>query len=132
MRAIDTNVLVRLLTRDDPVQAAAADAFVKGGAWVSKCVLVETAWVLSAVYERDDLAIVRTVEMLLDHEAIVLEDAELVMRALAEARRRPAVEFPDCLMLESARQAGHLPFGTFDRSLARHPGAELLAARSAG
>ncbi len=39
MRAVDTNVLVRLLTRDDPKQLAAAEAFVKPGAWVSRLVL---------------------------------------------------------------------------------------------
>jgi len=40
MRAVDTNVLVRILTRDDPEQTAAADAFVQSGAWVSVLALV--------------------------------------------------------------------------------------------
>ena len=47
MRAIDTNVLVRLLTRDDDRQAAAADGFTSKGAWVSHIVLVESTWVLA-------------------------------------------------------------------------------------
>ena len=46
MRAVDTNVLVRLLARDDAKQATAAEAFVNPGAWVSHLVLVETVWVL--------------------------------------------------------------------------------------
>jgi predicted nucleic-acid-binding protein len=50
MRAVDTNVLVRLITRDDAHQVAAADAFVHKGAWVSHLVLAETAWVLLAVH----------------------------------------------------------------------------------
>jgi len=44
MRAIDTNVLVRLAARDDAKQVAAAEAFVARGAWVSHLVLVEAVW----------------------------------------------------------------------------------------
>ncbi len=43
MRAVDTNVLVRLLARDDPKQVAAAEAFVSPGAWISHLALVETS-----------------------------------------------------------------------------------------
>ena len=46
MRAVDTNVLVRLVTRDDPKQVRAAEAFVANGAWVPHLVLVEAMWVL--------------------------------------------------------------------------------------
>ena len=46
MRAVDTNVLVRLITGDDEKQAVVADSFVNRGAWVSHVVLAETAWVL--------------------------------------------------------------------------------------
>jgi predicted nucleic-acid-binding protein len=49
MHAIDTNVLVRLVTRDDPCQTSAADAFVEKGAWVSILALAEASWVLTAV-----------------------------------------------------------------------------------
>ena len=49
MRAIDTNVLVRLITRDDARQAASADIFVKKGGWVSVLALAEATWVLAAV-----------------------------------------------------------------------------------
>ena len=51
MRAVDTNLLVRLVTRDDVRQTAAAEAFVASGAWVSHVVLVEAMWVLAAVYD---------------------------------------------------------------------------------
>lgn len=50
MRAVDTNVLVRLVVRDDDEQAAAAEEFVAAGAWVSHLVLAETLWVLTSVY----------------------------------------------------------------------------------
>ena len=49
MRAVDTNVLARLIVRDDDEQAAAADEFVAAGAWVSHLVLAETLWVLTSV-----------------------------------------------------------------------------------
>ena len=50
MRAIDTNVLVRLITRDDARQAKSAEAFVEKGAWVSVLALAEATWVLASVY----------------------------------------------------------------------------------
>ena len=65
MRAVDTNVLVRLLTRDDATQLAAAEAFVKNGAWVSHLALAEAIWVLTAVYELNATALATAIEMLL-------------------------------------------------------------------
>lgn len=70
MRAVDTNILVRLLTRDDPKQVAAAEAFVEQGAWVSLPVLTETSWVLSAAYGRSPSEIAAAIERLLDHEVL--------------------------------------------------------------
>ena len=67
MRAVDTNVLVRLITRDDGKQASAAEAFVAKGAWVSHLVLAETTWVLSAAYALPAEKIAIAVEMLLNH-----------------------------------------------------------------
>jgi predicted nucleic-acid-binding protein len=126
MRAVDTNVLVRLLTRDDAKQAAAADAFVESGAWVSTLALAEATWVLGAVYECDAAQITRAVEMLLHHQCLMLQEPEAVAAALELFRRRPALGFSDCLLVELARKAGHLPLGTFDRSLGKVDGAEKL------
>jgi len=126
MRAIDTNVLVRLVTRDDARQVAAAEAFVANGAWVSHLALAEATWVFASVYDLGASAIATAVEMLLSHRNLVLEEPEVVSSALLHFRRRPALSFSDCLMLEAARKAGHLPFGTFDRGLGRLPGAERL------
>ncbi|MBI2896737.1 MAG: type II toxin-antitoxin system VapC family toxin [Deltaproteobacteria bacterium] len=126
MRAIDTNVLVRLLARDDAAQVAAAEDFVRGGAWVSHLVLMEAVWVLESVYEVEPPQIVAAIEMLLDHDTLVLQDAEVVASSLAIHRRRPKVGFSDCLILEVARKAGHIPLGTFDRNLAKVAGAAKL------
>jgi len=68
MRAVDTNVLVRLVTRDDAKQVATAEAFVARGAWVPHLVLAEAAWVLTSVYNRRPEEIATAIEMLLNHE----------------------------------------------------------------
>jgi predicted nucleic-acid-binding protein len=126
MRAVDTNLLVRLIVRDDPKQVEAAEAFVAQGAWVSQRVLAETIWVLDAVHERTAVQLAAAIEMLLNHEHLSIQDADVVERALDAFRARPALGFSDCLVLEIARKAGHLPLGTFDRGLARLEGAQRL------
>jgi predicted nucleic-acid-binding protein len=126
MRAVDTNVLVRMLARDDPRQARLADEFVASGAWASLLALAETVWVLTTVYDRDAAEIGASVEQLLNHKDLVLQDREVVAAALGIFRSRPALGFTDCLLLEVARKAGHLPLGTFDRNLGRIDGAEKL------
>lgn len=126
MRSVDTNVLVRLVTRDDARQVAAAEAFVSRGAWVPHLVLAEASSVLASVYGRRPADIATAIEMLLNHQDLTLQDAEAVAAAIAHFRRRPALGFSDCLVLEVARKAGHLPLGTFDRNLARLDGVERL------
>ncbi|HEV2701399.1 MAG TPA: type II toxin-antitoxin system VapC family toxin [Steroidobacteraceae bacterium] len=126
MRAVDTNVVVRLIVRDDSEQVRAAEEFAGGGAWISHLVLVETAWVLDAVYGRSPVQISTAVEMLLNHKDLTLQDAEVVVGALEHFRNRPILGFSDCLVLELARKAGHLPLGTFDRDLAKLDGAVRL------
>ena len=126
MRAVDTNLLVRLIVRDDAAQVAAAEVFVATGAWASHLVLAETLWVLDAVHERTSAQLAAAVEMLLNHEHLAIQDADVVARALANFRARPALGFSDCLVLEIARKAGHLPLGTFDRGLSRLEGTQRL------
>jgi predicted nucleic-acid-binding protein len=129
MRAVDTNALVRLIARDDARQTALAEAFVAQGAWVSHLVLAEALWVLDSVYLLDAGALAVAVELLLGHRDLRLQEPEVVSRALAAFRARPAVGFSDCLVLEIARKAGHLPLGTLDRDLARLEGAALVRGR---
>ncbi len=126
MLAVDTNVLVRLLARDDPKQAAAADLAVAPGAWVSQLVLAETLWVLDAVFERTPKQLIAALDLLLAHETLVLQEADVVAAALDHFRAKPALGFSDCLVLEIARKAGHLPLATFDKALARLAGAQRL------
>ena len=126
MRAVDTNLLVRLLARDDAAQVDAAEKFVEQGAWVSHLVLAETLWVLDAVYERTPAQLAKAIDLLLNHKNLTLQDADVVASALARFRARPFVGFSDCMVLEIARKAGHLPLGTFDKNLAKLDGAHAL------
>lgn len=126
MHAVDTNVLVRLVTRDDEQQVKAAESFVGKGAWVSHLVLVEATWALTAVYELGHVEIATAVAMLLHHKNLTIQDSDTVAAALEYYRRRPALGFSDCLILEVARKAGHLPLGTFDRNLSKIDGAEKI------
>ena len=126
MRAIDTNVLVRLIARDDSRQAASAEAFIEQGAWVSVLALAETTWVLNTVYGLSSKELAKAIEMLLNHRDLALQYPETVAAALEIFRAKPTLGFSDCLMLELARKAGHLPLGTFDRNLARIDGARIL------
>ena len=126
MRAVDTNVLVRLITRDDQRQVAAAEAFIARGAWVSHIVLVEAVWVLESVYDLDARAQAKAVDMLLNHRELTVQDADVVSAALERFRSKTVVGFSDCLALEVARKAGHVPLGTFDRDLSKLNGAARL------
>jgi len=126
MLAVDTNVLVRLVARDDADQVGAAEQFVSKGAWISHVVLAETLWVLDSVYDLSREQIATAVEMLLNHRELTLQDSEVVASALDHYRSRPAVDFSDCLVLEIARKAGHLPVATFDRNFARLDGVQRL------
>lgn len=126
MRAVDTNVLVRIMTRDDPRQAAAADAFVAGGAWVSVLALAEASWVLTSVYDLSPQQLAKSMRMLLDHEQLTLQDPDMIESALETFSAKPSIGFSDALHLELARRAGHLPLGTFDRDLGRLDGTEKL------
>ena len=127
MRAIDTNVLIRLLVRDDEKQALAAEKFIAKGAWVSLLALAESMWVLSSIYECTPKQIADLVAMLLEHDRLVLQDAEAVALALREFVDNPRLGFSDCLMLGLAHKANHLPLGTMDKQLAKRPGAMLVS-----
>jgi predicted nucleic-acid-binding protein len=124
--AVDTNVLVRLIARDEPTQVRVAEEFVSRGAWISHLVLAETVWVLDSVYglSRDKLTV--AVEMLLNHRELTLQDSEVVSEALENYRKRTAVDFSDCLVLGIAKKAGHMPIGTFDRDFAKMEGIQRL------
>ncbi len=83
-------------------------------------------WVLRAVYDRRPEEIASAIDMLLNHEHLTLQDSEAVAAAVSTFRRRPALGFSDCLVLEVARKTGHLPLGTFDRDFGKLADVERL------
>jgi len=126
MRAVDTNLLVRLIVRDDPAQVEKAEAFIASGAWVSQLVLVEMVWVLESVYGLNRAQISTVVGMLVEHDRLTLEGEDAVRGALAAFERSRSTGYSDCLIVETARKAGHLPVGTFDKAMSRIDGAQGL------
>jgi predicted nucleic-acid-binding protein len=64
--------------------------------------------------------------MLLNHKTLTVQDSDVALAALAHFHKRPAVGFSDCLLLEIARKAGHLPLGTFDRNFSTLPDVERI------
>jgi len=89
-------------------------------------VLVETLWVLEAIYARTAAQLIAALDLLLAHESLVLQDADTVSAALAHFRTKPALGFSDCLVLEIARKAGHVPLGTFDKALTKLAGTHKI------
>jgi len=115
--AIDTNVLVRLLVSDDVVQnASARKLFEKEEIWIGKTVLLETVWVLRAVYGFKDPVIVRAIEGALGLPQVRVEDTRGVEQALAAAA--DGIDLADALHVAST-PADARAFITIDRKLAR-------------
>jgi predicted nucleic-acid-binding protein len=73
MSAVDTNVLVRLLTRDDARQVASTEFFYRERGLGLGLALTEATWVLVSVYELSSEALVKAIEMLLSHRDLVLQ-----------------------------------------------------------
>lgn len=116
MIAVDTNVLVRLLTGDDRKQEAAARSlFAAGPIWIAKTVLLETGWVLRSLYGFDEDAIRDALTKLLGLKNVYAEDEASVAAALALSAH--GIELADAIHL-SSRPPGST-FVSFDRSFVR-------------
>jgi predicted nucleic-acid-binding protein len=119
MRAIDTNLLVRWITRDDPGQAARADAVLTTECFVPLTVLVETVWVLNGRgYALDRSVIADLLDRVVATDSISLDHEPAVRWAIG--RYRDGADFADMIHLVAASQVAR--FVTFDRRLARHAG----------
>ena len=116
MLAADTNVLIRFLVNDDASQSARAKAFLSSETvWVSKTVLLETAWVLLSVYRVPALEVNDNLKRMAALPNIHVEDAVQVARAFEWTAS--GIEFADALHLASLANADSLV--TFDRQLVR-------------
>ena len=131
MIAIDTNVVVRYLVRDDVPQAEAARALFASlspdsPGYICREVAVELVWVLSRSYAAPREQIASVLLGLLSTESIVIEGAEDV--ADSAIRYADGVsDFADLMILAAARRQAATPLYTFDRRASRAEGVELLA-----
>ncbi len=116
MNAVDTNVVVRLLAGDDPVQTAAARKLMASGpVWIAKTVLLESAWVLGKLYGFEESSICDAFRKLLGLKNVQAEDEAAVAAALALTAQ--GLQFADALHLASAPTGA--TFVSFDRALVR-------------
>jgi predicted nucleic-acid-binding protein len=114
--AVDTNVVVRLLTGDEPAQAARARAlFEREAVLLAKTVILESEWVLRRLYRFRSDRIADAFVALIALPNLVCEDARVVADAVQWMR--DGMDFADALHLGSARPAGR--FATFDTRLAK-------------
>jgi predicted nucleic-acid-binding protein len=129
--ALDTNILIRLMVRDDPRQTALAERLVEGAAergetcLVTDPVLCEIEWVLESSYGAARLEIVAAMQELLAQEIFTFEDREAFRRAV-DLCQQSKVEFSDLLIGAKGQARGARTTYTFDRVLSRHEGFSLL------
>ncbi len=116
MLAIDTNLIVRYLTGDQPQQSRKAKALIDSElVFVCKTVLLETAWVLRSVFGFTPTEIAKALTDLAGLPSVTLEDAAIVATALNWMAG--GMDFADALHLANAQ--GSDAFVTFDRGLAK-------------
>jgi predicted nucleic-acid-binding protein len=119
MIAVDTNVLVRLLTEDDPDQAKrAAKLFGENEIFIPKTVMLETEWVLRHAYGIDKKGILGAFQRLMGLSNVKIEDHQTISVAVSWYNKE--FDFADALHLASSRDAEE--FATFDKSLLRKAG----------
>lgn len=126
MTALDTNVLVRVVTADDPDQLPAALEVMRSGPlFVPKTVLLETEWVLRYCYKLTREAALGSLRKIVGYRGLAVEDRGAVLHALTWSAQ--GMDFADALHLASSASAAR--FATFDRTLAE--GAEAAGAAPA-
>lgn len=130
MIGLDTNVLVRYFTQDDPAQTPQANALLRSftedePGYVSQVALAELTWVLVRQYGRCRKDIRAIVSELLEAETIIVEAPAVVRQAL-DLFESNAIDFGDCMIVRACRHGGCDCTLTFDKLAARAPGFKLL------
>mgnify|MGYP001206555968 CR=1 FL=1 len=131
MIALDTNVLVRLVLRDDEAQAQRARKLVEthshsdASLFVSDVVLAEFAWVLRSRYALPGKAIARTLRAMLDNATLAWQSRSAVVEAL-RLFEQGSVDFPDCLVVALAQIHNCDAVATFDQGMRTLPKVRLL------
>lgn len=131
MIALDTNVLVRLVLRDDAAQAERtrdlfeAHAERDGSLFISDVVLAEFAWVLRSRYALPAEDIARALRSMLDNATLTWQSRGAVLEAL-RLFQQGGVDFPDCLVVALAQAHGCEAIASFDQGMRALPDVRLL------
>ena len=131
MAALDTNILVRYLIRDDAAQLAAAQRLIRRYVrdqqtlFVPITVTLELEWVLRSNFGYAKQVAVRALSDLFSAAELLFE-SERALEVALELYRNSAADFADCLHIALAAQSGETPVWTFDKDAAKVRGAQLL------
>lgn len=131
MAALDTDVLVRYLVRDDAAQLAAARRVIRSCIdtgevlFVPVSVSLELEWVLRSGFGIGKDDVIRTLSQLLSSAELSFESEGALELALL-LYRKGAADYSDCVHVALAAQAGEQPLWTFDKAASRVDGARLL------
>jgi predicted nucleic-acid-binding protein len=135
MIGIDTNIIVRYLTQDDPVQSRIVNRMLEAAArsgkrfWVSQITLCEMVWVLEGnPYKTPKKEIINVIASLLDLKQLKIEGEDTVFEALAVYKKHPKADFADSLISRGNRNQGCLYTLTFDKQAAKTENFKLLRA----
>jgi len=131
MIGLDTNVLIRYLTQDDPLESAKATETLerrltsKNPGFVSIVAMAEIVWVLDRAYGLPALEIAAIVERLLQVEVLQIENEQQVFTAMLALKQSRGL-FADALIAELGARAGCVHTLTFDHKARRLPGFKLV------
>ncbi|MEO7762465.1 MAG: type II toxin-antitoxin system VapC family toxin [Casimicrobiaceae bacterium] len=131
MIGLDTNVIVRYLTQDDPKQSALANRLIEetlspeAPGFISVIALIELVWVLESGYQSDRAQVASVLQTLLRAKTLVLEHADVVWQAVRIFSSGKA-EFADCIIERMGNANGCDHTLTFDRIAAKSAGMRLL------
>lgn len=130
MIGLDTNILVRYLTLDDPVQSATATEIIErrlslaNPGFISVVTMAETVWVLDRAYGFTDSQIAAAIERVLQIEVLVIENERAVFTAMVALKSAKGT-FADALIAELGARAGCSHTLTFDKKALRLPAFQL-------
>ena len=130
MIGLDTNVLVRYVTQDDPIQSAKASELIESltiasPGFISLVSVVELVWVLQSCYQSAKSDVVTVLETLLRTRELTVEHAEVIWQALRRFVANKA-DFADCLIERCAHAAGCEYTATFDLNAAKAAGMKRI------
>lgn len=131
MIAADTNLLVRHLTHDDPIQAAAVNRLLDQAertqepVFLSHLVVCEAVWALRMVYGFDKAKVLLALQFLLGDDRFVFQQRSVVEAALKQFQTGPA-QFTDYMIGHVGKQEGAATTYTFDKAAAKSPNFTLL------